>query len=64
MSKEKMQSYDDATLWALVEDIATVMEQRNYKPRKDDNAYMFWYDIYKELESELDRRLLQDYTEG
>ena len=64
MSNEQIRNYDTATLWALVGDITTVMEQRNYKPRKDDTAFMYWYEQYKVIESEINRRLVIDNMEG
>lgn len=52
------------TLWALVSDVTAIMEQRGYKPERNNAPFMYWYGIYKELETEINRRLLNDYMEG
>lgn len=61
---EMIKNADEATLWALVSDVAEVMEQRGYTPDRGNNAFMFWYEVYKELEAEIDRRLVIDFMEG
>ena len=61
---EQIRKADTATLWALVSDVSGVMEQRGYKPDRDNKAFMFWYKIYKELEAEINCRLVIDFMEG
>lgn len=61
---ETIKKCDTATLWALMGDLSQLMELRKMKPNKSDNAFMFWYGVYKELESEINRRLVVDYMEG
>ena len=64
MNDDLIRNADTATLWALVSDVSEVMEQRGYKPDRGNNAFMFWYVIYKELEAEINRRLVIDFMEG
>ena len=61
---EMIKKADNATLWALVSDVAAVMEQRGYTPDQDNNAFMFWYEVYLELEAEINSRLVIDFMEG
>jgi hypothetical protein len=60
---EMIKKADNATLWALVSDVAAVMEQRGYTPDQGNNAFMFWYEVYKELEAEINSRLVIDFME-
>ena len=62
--RELIREADTATLWALVSDVSEVMEQRGYKPDRGNKPFMFWYGIYKELEAEINRRLVIDFMEG
>lgn len=61
---ELIRNADTPTLWALVSDVTALMEQRGYKPDRSNNAFMFWYGIYKDIEAEINRRLVIDYMEG
>jgi len=61
---ELIRKADTATLWALVSDVSEVMEQRGYVPDQNNKAFMFWYGIYKELEAEINRRMVIDFMEG
>ena len=64
MNGEAIKKADTATLWSLLTDVSEVMEQRGYKPGKGNAAFLFWYEIFKQIESEIDRRMLIDYEEG
>ncbi len=55
---------DTATLWELVTDVAAILKTREYVVDKANTAFMFWYQIYKELETEINRRLVIGDTEG
>ena len=61
---EAIKKADTATLWALVADVSQVMESRGFKPDRNNTAFMFWYGVYKELEAEINRRLVLDNMEG
>ena len=51
------------TLWSMTADISQLMEIRGYKPDINDGAFLFWYQIYKELQREIDRRMLSDFMD-
>lgn len=61
--RELIKKVDDATLWTLVSDVAALMDQRGYTPDRCSNAFMFWYEVYKELEAEIDSRLVNNFME-
>ena len=61
---EMIKNADTATLWALVVDVSEIMTQREYIPAKSDTVFMFWYGVYKLIETEIDRRLVIGDTEG
>lgn len=61
---ELIKNADPVTLWALVCDVTEVMEKRKYKAERGNTPFMFWYEIYKALETEIDRKLLIDYVGG
>ena len=54
---------DTATLWELVTDVAEILKTREYKPDQSNTRYMFWYGVYKELEAEINKRMIVDFTE-
>ena len=60
---ETIRKADTATLWELVTDVAEILKTREYAPEQSDTRYMFWYGVYKELEAEIDKRLVIDFTE-
>ena len=59
-----IQNTDTATLWGVLSTISEVMQQRGYKPDRSSNVFMFWYQVFRAVESELDRRMIQEFTEG
>lgn len=54
---------DTTTLWELVTDVAEILKKRKYIPDQSNTRYMFWYEVYKQIEAELNRRLVIDYME-
>lgn len=56
MSFEK---YSDKELWEINEGIATVIKA--YKSNKADNVFMFWYELFKGVDGEINKRMLADY---
>ena len=52
---------DDATLWAIISDLTEVLAK--YKPTSvfelPNDAFMFWYELYQEIQKELDKRIMQ-----
>lgn len=55
---------DIATLWALVSDVSQIMESRQYRLEWSNTPFVFWYELYKLIEAEIDKRLIADDTEG
>lgn len=55
---------DPATLWALVSDVSQIMENRQYKPEWNNTPFLVWYEFYKLLEAEIDRKLVLEDMEG
>lgn len=53
---------DTATLWLLLSDLSEVIGA--YTPDRNNNAFLIWYLIYKQLETEIDRRMIADFMEG
>lgn len=53
---------DTATLWLLLSDLSEVIGA--YTPDRNNNAFMIWYQVYKQLEAEIDRRMIADFMEG
>lgn len=51
--------YTDRELWEINKGIATAIE--SYKPNKTDNVFMFWYELFKGIDGEINRRMLADY---
>ena len=60
---ETIYKADTATLWELVTDVAEILKTREYVPERSNARYMFWYHVYKELETEINKRLVIDFTE-
>lgn len=58
---EILKKAENATLWGLLCDVTALLELRQYKPDPKDNTFMFWYQLYKEIEKEIDTRMLRDY---
>lgn len=54
---ETIKSMDDNTLWSLHSDLSNLMENR--KQKGNDKALLFWYQIHKEIVSEIDRRIIK-----
>ena len=54
---------DTTTLWELVTDVAEILKQREYVPDQSNTRYMFWYEVYKQIEAEINKRLVIDYME-
>ena len=61
---ETIKKADVPTLWILVSDIAEIMNQKRYEPNQNQVPFVFWYGVYKVLESEIDMRMAKDYMEG
>lgn len=57
--EKELQQLDDGTLWALIADMGAVLENRGYKPDKQNRAFMFWYGIYAAARKEIDSRLME-----
>ena len=53
MSLEK---YSDSELWEIINGITNVLQA--HTPQANDNVFLFWYDTYKNIEREIDKRLL------
>lgn len=53
---EAIKKADTPTLWRIMTDLSVVMER--YTPEQENTAFMFWYGVYKELEKELDKRMI------
>ena len=64
MMLESIRKADTSTLWALMADIAELLECRQYMQERSNGAFMFWYAVYKAIENELDTRLAADFMEG
>ncbi len=60
MLKEKFEKLDDAVLWGLLADISNTLKAHPYST--DDALFMFWYEIFKSLEHEINRRLSEGET--
>lgn len=64
---ETIQKMDDKTLWALLSDIAALMKVQGYnlevgnKELLNNAAFMFWYDTWRLITNEIDRRMNIDY---
>lgn len=70
---ETIKGLDNKTLWALLADIAQLLEIRKtsdtnkmewyeqYKPDTNNPAFMYWYEQYKAIQKEIDSRLLNDF---
>ena len=55
---------DVSVLWALVSDLSQIMESRQYRLEWSEKPFVFWYELYKLIEAEIDKRLIADDTEG
>ena len=55
---EVIKKADTPTLWGIMADLSVVMER--YTPEQENAAFMFWYRFYKELEKEINRRLIME----
>ncbi len=53
---ETIKKADTPTLWRIMTDLSVVMER--YTPEQENAAFMFWYRFYKEIEAEINRRLI------
>lgn len=51
----QFETFTDAELWGLLSDLSNVLQNR--QPDKSDRAFLFWYGVYKQIETEIDRRL-------
>lgn len=61
---EVIKKMDTAALWGLLADLSELLEVRGYKADRGNAAFMFWYQIYKGIELELDCRMASDFMEG
>lgn len=52
---------NDATLWTIISDLTEVLAK--YKPtghfELPSDAFMFWYELYKEIQKQLDERIME-----
>lgn len=50
------------TLWVLMADIAKHMEQeqKSDTPPCDNSKLWFWYELFKSVEREIDKRMVQE----
>ena len=53
---EAIKKADTPTLWRMMADLSLVMN--GYTPEQENAAFMFWYGVYKELEKEIDKRMI------
>lgn len=51
-----MEKYSESELWDIANGITIVLQSRPLK--SNDNVSLFWYDLYKSIEHEIDKRLL------
>lgn len=58
---EAIRKADTATLWAILSDVSALMEMRGYKPELSNEAFMFWYEIFKATETEINHRMSMDF---
>lgn len=58
---ETIKKADNETLWALLADVTQLMETRGYKPDRSNAAFMYWYEQFKAIETEINGRMLTDY---
>lgn len=56
---EMITRLSERTLWGILADLSETMS--DYKPDSNDNVFMFWYQLYKDIEKEIDKRLNADY---
>lgn len=47
--------YEYSELWEIMTGLSVVIAKH---PLKNDNVSMFWYNLYKGVESEIDKRIL------
>lgn len=61
---ETLKTASIETLWAILADLSQLMELREYKPDKNNKPFMIWYGFYKDVEGEINRRMIRDFMEG
>lgn len=57
MLKEYLEKQEDYVLWQLLADIGSVLGSRTHKNPTSE----FWQQLAKEVQSEIDTRLFNDY---
>lgn len=58
---EAIRKMDTATLWAILSDVSALCEMREYKPDMANDCFMFWYEIFKATETEINHRMSIDF---
>lgn len=60
--KRVIEKANDSTLWLLLADISKHLEHENnseIQPRENSKLW-FWYELFKCVESEIDKRMIQE----
>ena len=51
-----LEKLTDCELWEVMNGVTTVLSA--HPPKASDKVFCFWYDVYKNIESEINKRLL------
>ena len=62
MIHDEIKKASTETLWQLMSDLAAVLQKK--KMELNNESFMLWYRVYREIENEIDARMNSDYTEG
>lgn len=62
MIHDEIKKASTETLWLLMSDLAAVLQKK--KMELNNESFMLWYRVYREIENEIDARMNSDYTEG
>lgn len=58
---EIIRKADTDLLWALLSDVTAIIDLRKYKPDTSDKVFMFWYELYKAIDTEINHRMSVDF---
>lgn len=53
------EKYTDSELWEILQGISQIIQA--YPQDRDGNVFVFWYNMFKSAEKEIDKRLLAEY---
>lgn len=56
---EKLSSMDISTIWEINKDLSLIMSRHD--PEVTDKVFLFWYEVWKAVEGEIDKRLASEY---